>query len=148
MSCYAVDSLLPRSFSVTFSTQNLRHQGLMNHAYKLACEQGKGRKGEEEKGNLQEWPRISISRWCMIKQFSEGGGGAGVVTPSKPLPPYEQLLPLPTPCFRCFWKDPLMTPTPPPPHLKHLSLLFPPPPKKKILIIHMLVIWVLFKLTI
>ena len=37
--------------------------------------------------------------------------GAGLVTSSKPPPPYEQLLPLPTPVLRGFWKDPLMTPT-------------------------------------
>ena len=60
-------------------------------------------------------------------------GGAGVVTPSKPHPPYEQLFPLPTPCFKMFWKDPLMTPTPhhfssntfhcyPPPHSPPLPL--------------------------
>ena len=77
---------------------------------------------------------------CMIKIFR----GAGLVTPSKlpPSLPYEQLLPLPTPVFRCFWKDPLMTPHPTPPHFKHLSLLpppHPPPlPPKKILITHKL----------
>ena len=32
---------------------------------------------------------------CMIKIFRGGRGG----DTSKPLPPYEQLLPLPTPCF-------------------------------------------------
>ena len=45
---------------------------------------------------------------CMIKIF----WGAGVVTPSKPPPPYEQLFHLPTPYFKMFLKDPLMTPTP------------------------------------
>ena len=43
---------------------------------------------------------------CMIKI----SWGAGVVTPSNSPPPYEHLLPLPTPVLRCFWKDPLMTP--------------------------------------
>ena len=55
------------------------------------------------------------SRWnyngeCMIKIFR----GAGMVTPSKPPAPYEQLSPLSTPCLRCFWKDLFMTPTLPP----------------------------------
>ena len=34
------------------------------------------------------------------------------MTPSKPPPHYEQLLPLPTPCFKMFWEDPLMTSPP------------------------------------
>ena len=38
-------------------------------------------------------PKNVLSTSCMIKIFR----GAGVVTPSKPPPPYEQLLPLPTP---------------------------------------------------
>ena len=42
---------------------------------------------------------------CMIKIFR----GTGVVTLSKTPPSYEQLLPLPTPGFKMFWKDPLMT---------------------------------------
>ena len=67
--------------------------------------------------------------------------GAGVVTPSKPPPPYEQHLPLPTPCFKMFLERSLNDPPPPPPHFKHLSLLPPTPsttpsPQKKILIIH------------
>ena len=69
------------------------------------------------------------SNKCMIKIFR----GAGVVTPSKPPPPYEQLLPLPTPCFKMFLERSLNDP--PPPHFKHLSLLppllihHPSPPK-------------------
>ena len=65
--------------------------------------------------------------------------GAGVVTPSKPPPPYEQLFPLPTPYFKKFLERSLNDPHPhfkhPPPHFKHLSLLpptpstTPPPPK-------------------
>ena len=45
---------------------------------------------------------------CMIKIFWGGRDGDTTKTPS----PYEQLLPIPTPILRCFWKDPLMTPTP------------------------------------
>ena len=60
------------------------------------------------------------------------------MTPSKPPPPYEQLLPLPTPYFKMFLERSLNEPHPPPPHFKHLSLLppspsttpsLPPPPK-------------------
>ena len=46
----------------------------------------------------------------MIKIFR----GAGVVTPSKPPPPYEQLLPLPTPYFKMFLERSLNDP--PTPH--------------------------------
>ena len=59
---------------------------------------------------------------CMIKIFR----GAGMVTPSKPPPPYEQLLPLPTPYFKMFLERSLNDT--PPPHFKHLSLLPPPHP--------------------
>ena len=60
---------------------------------------------------------------CMIKIFR----GAGVVTPSKPPPPSTNNFCLyPPPVLRCFWKDPLMTPTPPP-HFKHVSLQPPTP---------------------
>ena len=55
-------------------------------------------------------------------------GGAGVVTPSNPPPPYEQLLPLPVPCFMMFLEGSLNDPPPPPPHFKHPSLLPPPHP--------------------
>ena len=61
--------------------------------------------------------------WCMIKIFR----GGKVVTPSKPPPPYEQLLPLPTPCFKKFLERSLNDPHPPPPNFKHLSLLPPSP---------------------
>ena len=52
------------------------------------------------------------SRWnyngdCMIKIF---WGLAGVVTPSKPPPHYEQLSPLPTPCFKTFLERSLNDP--------------------------------------
>ena len=60
-------------------------------------------------------------RLCMIRIFR----GAVVVTPSKPPPPYKQLLPLPTPCFKMFLERSLNDP--PPPHFKHLSLLPPSP---------------------
>ena len=43
---------------------------------------------------------------CTIKIF----GGGGVMTSSNPPSPYDQLLSLPTPVLRCFWKDPLTTP--------------------------------------
>ena len=71
------------------------------------------------------------------QNFSGGGsGGDTFKTPS----PYEQLLPLPTPCFKMFLERSLNDP--PPPHFKHLSLLPPPhlppiPPPLKILIIHL-----------
>ena len=58
---------------------------------------------------------------CMIKIFQGGRGGDTFKTPS----PYEQLLPLPPPVLRCFWKGPSMTPTTP---FEHLSLLPPPHP--------------------
>ena len=51
--------------------------------------------------NAVESKRLRSGR-CMIEIFR----GAGVVTPSKPPPPYEQLSPLPTPVFRCFGKIP------------------------------------------
>ena len=86
--------------------------------------------------NRQCFSKTSLIAMCMIKIF---WGGAGVVTPSKPPPPYEQLLPLPTPCFKMFLERSLNDP--PPPHFKHLSLLPPHPihhpfPPLKILIIH------------
>ena len=51
-----------------------------------------------------------------------------MVTPSNPPPPYEQLLPLPTPCFKMFWKDPLMTPTPTTPLQASFTATPPYPP--------------------
>ena len=72
---------------------------------------------------------------CTIKIFWGGGrGGDTFKTPS----PTNNFCLYPPPVLRCFWKDPLMTPTP---HFKHLSLLptpstTPPPPPLKILIIH------------
>ena len=69
---------------------------------------------------------------CMNKIFR----GIVVVTPSKPpsLPANNFCL-YPPPVLRCFWKDPLMTPTIP---LQAFSLLPPPHPPlpPKILIIH------------
>ena len=71
---------------------------------------------------------------CMIKIF----WGEGVVTPSNPPPLYEQLLPLPTSCFRCFCKDPLMTPHPhqPTSSILHCYPIPIHPPPLKSLIIH------------
>ena len=75
--------------------------------------------------------------WCMIKIFRGGRGGDTFETPS---PPTNNFCLYPLPVLRCFWKDPLMTPTThhptsstfhcyPPPH--------PPPlPPLKILIMH------------
>ena len=37
--------------------------------------------------------------------------GAGVVTPSKPPPPMNNFCLYPPPVSRCFWRDPLMTPS-------------------------------------
>ena len=45
----------------------------------------------------------------MIKIFR---GRAVVVTPSKPPPLRTHFCLYPLPVLRCFWKDPLMTPTP------------------------------------
>ena len=78
---------------------------------------------------------IDVSCRCMIKISR----GAGVVTPSKPPPsPYEQLFPLPIPCFKMFLERSFNDL--PPPHFKHLSLLPPSPsttpPPLKILIVH------------
>ena len=75
---------------------------------------------------------------CMIKIFQGGRGGDTFETPS----PYEQLLPLPTPVLRCFWKDPLMTPHHPTSSTFHC---YPPPhppplPPLTILIIHHMLI--------
>ena len=67
----------------------------------------------------------------MIKIFR----GAGVVTPSKPPPPYEQLLPLTTPCFKMFLERSLKTPHSPttPPQAPFTATpsqsTTPPPPK-------------------
>ena len=47
----------------------------------------------------------------MIKIFREGRGGDTFKTPSNSFCLYVY----PPPVLRCFWKDPLMTPTPPPP---------------------------------
>ena len=69
----------------------------------------------------------------MIKIFR----GAGVVTPLKPPPPYEQLLPLPTPYFKMFWERSLNDSSTTPLQasfaatlLPHPPPLSPPPPKK------------------
>ena len=70
----------------------------------------------------------------MIKIFR----GAGVVTPSKPPPPYEQLLPLPTPCFKMFLERSLNDPPVPTTPLQASFTATPtpsttssPPQKKK-----------------
>ena len=53
-------------------------------------------------------------------------GKAGVVTASGPPPPYEQLSPLPTHCFKMFWKDPIITPRLPLP-TSSIFHRYPPP---------------------
>ena len=55
-------------------------------------------------------------------------GGAGVVTPSKPSPSYEQILPLPTPCFKMFLERSLNDPTTP---LQASLTATPSPPPHK-----------------
>ena len=70
---------------------------------------------------------------CMLK-FPGGGGGAGVVTPSKPLLPTNSVCLYSPSVFKMFLERSLNDP--PPPYFKHLSLLPPPhppplPPPKK-----------------
>ena len=70
---------------------------------------------------------------CMIKIF-RGGGQGGDTFKNHSL--YEQLLPLPTPCFKMFLERSLADP---PPHFKDASLLpspHPPSLPPKSLIIH------------
>ena len=73
---------------------------------------------------------VPILCLCMIKIFwGEGRGGDTFKTPS----PYEQLLPLPTPCFKMFLEDPLMTPHHPTSSIFHcypLPIHHPSPPPK------------------
>ena len=74
---------------------------------------------------------------CMIKIFR----GAGVVTPSKPLPPTNNFCLYPPPVLRCFWKDPLIHPTPTTPLQASFTATptpstTPSPSPLKILIIH------------
>ena len=76
---------------------------------------------------------VLLSTWCMIKIFWGGRSGDTFN------PPYEQLLPLPTPFLRRFWRDPLMTPHHPTSSIFHCYPLpvHHPSPLLKILIIHM-----------
>ena len=71
---------------------------------------------------LQSFEDVKIK--CMIKIFRGGQGWWHLQTP---LPPTNNFCLYPSPVFRCFWKDPLMTLHPPPPHFKHPSLLPPSP---------------------
>ena len=73
----------------------------------------------------------------MIKIFQGGRGGDTFKTPS---PPMNNFCLYPPPILRCFWKDPLMTPTPHHPtsstfHCYPLPIHHPSPPLN-ILIIH------------
>ena len=52
---------------------------------------------------------VRLVDWCMIKIFQAGRSGDTLKTPS----PYEQLLPLPTPCFKMFLERSLNDPTTP-----------------------------------
>ena len=61
-------------------------------------------------GNKPDNYMLAYIPSCMIKIFRRRGRGGD--TFKTPLP-YEQLSLLPSPVFRCFWKDPLMTPTNP-----------------------------------
>ena len=84
--------------------------------------------------HLKEECRMIIGgQWCTIRIFLQAP------------PPYEQLLPLPTPYFKMFLKKFLSDPSPP--HFKHLSLLSPspsttpaPPPPIKIFIVHIIML--------
>ena len=80
---------------------------------------------------------FGVDTRCMIKIFR---GGAGVVTPSKPPPPYEQLLPLPTPYFKMFLERSLNDSPPPTTPLQAPFTATPSPSTTpsplKILIIH------------
>ena len=60
---------------------------------------------------------------CMIKISR-----AGVVTHSKPPPPYEQLLPLPTPCFKMFLERSLNDPLTPHHPTSYIHHCYPPSP--------------------
>ena len=86
-------------------------------------------------------------RYGVWLKFSGGQGWWHLQNPS----PYEQLLPLPTPCFKMCLERSLIDPPPPPSpsHFRHLSMLSPPhppplPPPLKILIIHMCILIILF----
>ena len=75
-----------------------------------------------------QWRNI-VDTLCMIKTFQGGRGDDTFKTPS----PYEQLLPLPTTCFKMFWKDSLMIPHHPTSSIFHCYPLpihhpYPPPP--------------------
>ena len=73
-------------------------------------------------------------RSCVWLKFS---GGQGWWDLQNPPPPCEQLLPLPTPCFKMFWKDPLTTPTPTSSIFHCYPLPIHHPFPLKILIIHL-----------
>ena len=63
----------------------------------------------------------------MIKIF--WGEEARVVTPSKPLPPYEQRLPFPTPCSKMFLERSFNDPHPSTPlQAPFTASPLPPPP--------------------
>ena len=74
---------------------------------------------------------------CVWLKFS---WGARVVTPWKPPPPYKQLWPLPTPCFKMFLERSLNDPPSPTTPLQASITATPSPsitpPSLKILIIH------------
>ena len=70
------------------------------------------------------------------KMCNQNCRGTGLVTPSVPPLPYEQLCLYPLLISRCFWKDSLMIPTTPPQAFFTVATLPihhlpPPPPNKK-----------------
>ena len=88
----------PEPITVTFDVQVIRIIKLVSsHAHTLRSLQ---------KGYILR--KYLLCVW--LKSFF--WGGAGVVTPSNPPPPYEQLLPLPSPCFKMFLETSLNDPTP------------------------------------
>ena len=80
---------------------------------------------------------FSINHISVGLKFSGGRGGDTFKTPS----PYEQLLPLPTPCFKMFLEKSLYDPHPTTPLQASFTaapfLIYHPPPPK-ILLIHLL----------
>ena len=76
---------------------------------------------------------LRVKKYCVWLKFS--GGGRGGDTSKAPSPPTNNFCLYPPPVFRCFWKDPLMTPHHATSSILHCYPLaihhpFPPPPPK------------------